>query len=105
MGTTLRTCLFSLTALVAVAARADGASGYGQDDAAYRDTRASAQQQSEGYAAPDGESAGERGVASPRQAMSPPDAGEAGSASGEPRRQGESDWSRQEFLRNVWETP
>ena len=104
MGTTLRSCLFSLAALVAVAARADGSSP-GQGDAAYHRTDTSSAQQAEGYAAPDAGSAEQRETASPRQAMSARDAGEAGSASGEPRRQGESDWSHQEFLRNVWETP
>ena len=101
MGMNLKTCFFSLAALVAVAARADGAatSQAHEDPAALSGRTAHAQ-----YG--DTHAMNEAAPCPPQQAMSSSDEGAAGSASAEPRRQGTlDDWNHLEFLRNTWDTP
>ncbi len=104
MGIILKSCVLSLSALVALAARADtGAGSTGQDDPAYHHAES---MQTDGDAAPEtsAQAADPMAQRAPQQAMSARDAAE-GSGSGEPRRDGEARWNQQEFLRNVWTAP
>ena len=110
MGMKLKTCLASLAMLVATAAHAEGAASgnpSGEGDTTYRSTEASAARATECVAADRYAASGNQGVAGEQEhAMNPCDqhAG-AGSGSGEPKRARETNWNRQEFLRNIWDSP
>ena len=101
MGMNLKTCFFSLAALVSVAARADGAAtSPAQDDpAAVSAQRTAHAQYGDTHAM-------NEAAPCPQHAMSSADEAAVGSASGEPKRQGTlDDWNHLEFLRNTWDTP
>ncbi len=94
MGMNLKTCFFSLAALVAVAARADGAAiSQGHEDPAAASERTEHAQYGDTHAM-------NEAAPCPQHSMS------SGSASAEPRRQESlDDWNHLEFLRNTWDTP
>jgi hypothetical protein len=102
MGMNLKTCLFSLAALVAVAARADGmANAPAQDDPAALSTGRAAHAP---YA--DNHRKSEAAPCPPEHATNSRDEAVAGSASGEPKRQDVlDDWNHLQFMRNLWDTP
>ena len=105
MGNNLRSIFFSLAALVAVAARADGATtSPGQDDAASHQGDAAAWAAGRGGA--DQDAASDGGYAQRTAKM---DDQASGSASGEPKKQRRTDalddWNRNQFLRETWDSP
>ena len=105
MGMKVKSCFLSLAVLVAAAARADeSTSAPRQDDSAYLGTNGSTHGQnatSDGYAA----SAKDEAASGARMDAAKDEAADAGSGSREPKHRTDSDFSQQEFLRNVWSTP